>query len=96
LAEQNKPAPEAPGLDVAALNEQIKGAMLMASARRKIEGQQQAEAEAAESPMINEQGGLDAVRNPAMGKRANELISAANALARLRRQPEERKLPRTA
>lgn len=93
LAEQNKPAPEAPGLDVASLNEQIKGAMLMASARRKIAGQQAAEAEAAESPMVNAQGGLDAVRNPAMGKRLNELLSATTALERARRQPEEQEAP---
>lgn len=93
LADRSKPAPEAPGLDASAINEQIKGALLMASARRKIEGQRQAEAEAATSPMIEEQGGLDAVRNPAMGKRANELISAANALARLRRQPEREEAP---
>lgn len=93
LAEQNRPAPEAPGLDVSSLNEQIKGALLMASARRKIEGQRAAEAEAAVSPMIEEQGGLDAVRNPAMGKRANELIAGATARARLRRQPEEQEAP---
>jgi hypothetical protein len=96
LAEQNKPAIGAPGPDVSAMNEQVKSALLMASARRKIEGQRQAEEEAAASPMINEQGGLDAVRNPAMGKRANELISAAAALARLRRQPEEQEAPPTA
>jgi hypothetical protein len=93
LAEQSKPAPEAPGIDASAINEQIKGALLMASARRKMEGQRQAEAEAAVSPMIEEQGGLDAVRNPAMGKRANELISAANALARLRRPHEQTEAP---
>lgn len=89
LAEQSKPAPQAPGPDVNAMNEQVKSALLMASARRKIEGQRQAELEAAASPMIEEQGGLDAVRNPAMGKRANELISAANALKKLRAVPEE-------
>jgi hypothetical protein len=93
LAEQSKPPPAPQGLDASALNEQIKGALLMASARRKIEGQRAAEAEAAESPMINAQGGLDAVRNPAMGKRANELIAGATALARLRRQPEETEAP---
>jgi hypothetical protein len=93
LAAQSKPAPEAPGIDGSALNEQVKSALLMASARRKIEGQRMAEAEAAESPMIQEQGGLDAVRNPAMGKRANELIAGATALARLRRQPEQEEAP---
>lgn len=89
LSAQNQPAPQPPGIDASALNEQVKSALLMASARRKVAGQQQAEAEADQSPMVNEQGGLDAIRNPAMGKRANELIAAANALARLRRQPEE-------
>ena len=93
LAEQNQPAPAPQGPDANAMNEQVKSALLMASARRKIEGQRQAESEASASPMINEQGGLDAVSNPAMGKRANELISAANALARLRRQPEEQASP---
>jgi hypothetical protein len=87
LAEQGKPA-EAPGMDAGALNEDIKGMLLMASARRKMAGQKQAEAEAAASPLINEQGGLEAVRNPAMGKRANEIISAANALRKLREVPE--------
>jgi hypothetical protein len=93
LAEQSKPPAPPPGIDANALNEQVKGALLMAAARRKIEGQRQAEAEAAQSPMINDVGGLDEVRNPAMGKRAQELISAANALARLRRQPEEEAPP---
>jgi hypothetical protein len=93
LAEQNKPAPEAPGPDANAMNEQVKSALLMAAARRKIEGQRQAEAEAAASPMVQEQGGLEAVSNPAMGKRAQEIISATNALARLRRQPEEQEAP---
>jgi hypothetical protein len=93
LAEQSKPPPAPQGPDATAMNEQVKSALLMASARRKIEGQRQAEAEASASPMINEQGGLDTVSNPAMGKRAHELISAANALARLRRQPEEQASP---
>jgi hypothetical protein len=93
LAARSQPSPEAPGMDARALNEQIKSAMLMASARRKIAGQQQAEAEAAESPMVNAQGGLDAVRNPAMGKRLNELLSATTALERARRQPEETEAP---
>jgi hypothetical protein len=93
LAEQSKPAPEAPGPDVNAMNEQVKSALLMASARRKIEGQRQAEAEAEASPMVNAQGGLDAVRNPAMGKRLNELLSATTALERARRQPEEQEAP---
>jgi hypothetical protein len=96
LAQQNQPAPAAPGPDVSAMNEQVKSALLMASARRKIEGQRQAEAEAADSHMVNEQGGLDAIRNPAMGKRAQELISAATALARLRRVPEAEDAPPTA
>lgn len=88
LSAQAQPAPQAPGIDAGALNEQVKSALLMASARRKIDGQRQAEAEAAASPMIGAQGGLDAVSNPAMGKRANELISAANALRKLREVPE--------
>lgn len=88
LAQDANPTPEAPALDANALNEQVKAALLMASARRKIVGQQQAEAEADASPLIHDVGGLDAVRNPAMGKRASELISAANALKKLRNVPE--------
>lgn len=80
--------PQDAGVDANALNEQVKSALLMASARRKIAGQQMAEGEAEASPMIQDVGGLDAVRNPAMGKRANELISAANALRKLRDVPE--------
>jgi hypothetical protein len=88
LAAQNQPAPAAPGPDVNAMNEQVKSALLMASARRKIAGQQQAEAEAADSHAINEAGGLEALRNPAFGKRGSELLQAANVMQRLRRVPE--------
>jgi hypothetical protein len=93
LLRANKPAPAAPGMDAGAAEMQIKSALNHYVSRKFFDGRRQAEAEAAESPMINEQGGLDAVRNPAMGKRANELISAANALARLRRQPEPEEAP---
>lgn len=78
-----------PPLDVSALNEQVKGALLMHSARRKLAGQQQAEAEAAQSNVIAENGGFDALSNPAFGKRAKELLSAADAMRRLRHTPDE-------
>jgi hypothetical protein len=65
-----------------------KGLQTMANLRQQGLGSNRAEAEAAVSPMILEQGGLGEVRNPAMGKRANELISVANALKKLRAVPE--------
>ncbi len=65
-----------------------KGLQQMADLRQKGLGSNQAEAEAAVSPLIDSVGGLGEVRNPAMGKRANELISAANALKKLREIPE--------
>uniref|UniRef100_E6VL34 Uncharacterized protein n=1 Tax=Rhodopseudomonas palustris (strain DX-1) TaxID=652103 RepID=E6VL34_RHOPX len=65
-----------------------KGLQQMADLRQKGLGSNQAEAEAAVSPLIDSVGGLGEVRNPAMGKRASELISAANALKKLRAAPE--------
>lgn len=65
-----------------------KGLQQMADLRQKGLGSNQAEAEAAVSPLIDSVGGLAEVRNPAMGKRAGELISAANALKKLRQIPE--------
>lgn len=82
-------APEAPKLDVNGLNEQVKGALLMAAARRKVAGQQQAEEEASNSHVINEQGGLNALSNPELGKRAKVLLGNADALRRLRAAPPE-------
>jgi len=93
-AEQAANAPQAsaaPTMDqtMAATAKLAKGLQKMADLRQKGLGSNQAEAEAAVSPMIQEQGGLDAVMNPMMGKRASELIGAANALKKLRAQPEE-------
>jgi hypothetical protein len=83
------PRPQAPALDPAVLNEQVKGLLLMASARRKTAGHAQAEELAGDSPIINDNGGLATLANPAFGKRAQELLSAARAHAALTRQPEE-------
>lgn len=80
---------EQPQLDVPAINEQVRGALLMHSARQKLAGQRQAESEAAQSNLIAENGGLETLRNPAFGKRAKELIGAADAMRRLRFTPEE-------
>lgn len=85
-AQQAAAAAPAP-LDVGSLNEQVKAALLMAGARRRAEGNAQAEGLAADSHVINENGGLDALRNPGFGKRANELLSAARARAQLLREP---------
>jgi hypothetical protein len=78
LAEQNKPAPEAaPGPDANAMNEQVKAAhcsWLPLEGRSKDSDRRKPKPHA--SPMVQEQGGLEAVSNPAMGKRAQELISA--------------------
>jgi hypothetical protein len=87
LAEQGKPA-EAPGLDAGALNEDIKGMLLMASARRKMAGQSVADQEAAASPLINEHGGVDYLGAAGFGKRVKELASAAETVRKLRDVPE--------
>lgn len=80
-------------MDVNGLNEQIKGALLMAGARRKVEGQRDAEALGSESPLLQDNGGLDMLRNPAFGKTASALVSAARAHAALTRQPEPEGAP---
>lgn len=66
----------------------VKALQSIASLKERTEGSNQAEAEAEASPLVQEQGGLDALRNPAFGKRANEIISAANAMRKLREVPE--------
>lgn len=90
-AAQTPQAPEP--LNANALNEQVKSALLMAGARRKVEGQRSAEGLAQDSPIINENGGLDNLINPAFGKRANELLSAARAHAALTRVAPEEEAP---
>lgn len=87
VAAQQAPA-EAPGLDARALNEQVKSALLMAAARRDIAGKQQAEGIAADSPTINDQGGIGTLSNPAFAKRGAELLRSANVMQRLTAQPE--------
>jgi hypothetical protein len=92
-AEQSAAAPQEapqPKLEdvIKATAKLAKGLQSMHDLRQRGIGSNQAEAEASVSPMILEQGGLDAVRNPMMGKRANELIGAANALRKLRQVPE--------
>lgn len=82
------PQPAPTPLDANALNVQVKAAFEKYAARRKYDGQRDAEAEAANSALINDQGGLDALRNPALGKRAKELLGNADALKRLRSDPE--------
>jgi hypothetical protein len=79
------PAHEA--LDANALNTQVKSALLMAAARRKIEGQRQAEGIAEDSPAINDQGGVSALSNPAFAKRGSQLLSAARVMKKLTAEP---------
>lgn len=57
--------------------------------KQQTEGANQAEAIAASSPLIADVGGLEAVRNPQSGKRAGQLVSAANAIKKLTAAPEE-------
>ena len=91
VAPPGPPAPEP--MNVSALNEQIKGALLMAAARRKVQGQQQANTIAQDSPAINEQGGLEALSNPEVGKRAKQLLGTADAFRRLRAEPTAEEAP---
>lgn len=83
------PTPAPTPIDASALNTQVKAAFEKYAARKKWEGVRQANTEAADSAAINAQGGLDALSNPALGKRAKELLGNADALKRLRANPEE-------
>lgn len=58
-------------------------------ATRKAEGVSQAEALAADSHTINDQGGVEALGNPEFTKRGAQLLSAANVMRKLTAQPEE-------
>jgi hypothetical protein len=58
-------------------------------ATKKADGVSQAEGLAANSPLINEQGGLRALSNPEFTKRGSQLISAANTMRKLTAQPAE-------
>lgn len=71
------------------LKQQAATEKLLTAERLKAEGQRRAEQLAAEHPLIKKLGGLDAVRNPALGKRANELLSTANALRKLTKARQE-------
>lgn len=59
------------------------------AAQRKAAGIAQADSIAADSPAINEQGGLSALSNPDFAKRGAQLLSAANVMRKLTAQPEE-------
>lgn len=59
-----------------------------AAAQEKAAGERAAEAIAETSPLLAEVGGLDAVRNPAVGKRAGSLVAAANAIKKLTAEPK--------
>ncbi len=56
---------------------------------QKAEGEQAAEAIAAQSPLVDEAGGFDALRNPMVGRRAGQFVTAANAIKKLTAQPKE-------
>lgn len=74
-----------------------KALMLAQSLKQKNAGNEQAEALARNSPMINEQGDLGNLSNPAMGKRAGDLVRAANVVKKLKaplKQPKEPKAPK--
>lgn len=85
--------PTAPGIDANAQNADIQGMLRMAAARRDVAGRQQAEALAADSPAINDQGGLSALSNPAFAKHGSALLKAASVMKNLTAQPEEAAAP---
>lgn len=58
------------------------------AADRAQQGQAQAEGIARVSPLVQDAGGLDQLSNPAFGKRAGEIISAAAAMKKLTAEPE--------
>jgi hypothetical protein len=62
-------------------------------ATQKADGIAQAEGLAADSHAINDQGGLNALRNPAFTSRASQLLGAANAMRKLTAQPPETETP---
>lgn len=59
------------------------------AAQQKAVGEQAAEQIAATSPLVADAGGLEAIRNPAVGKRASALVSAANAIKKLKAEPSD-------
>jgi hypothetical protein len=59
------------------------------AAQRKAAGIAHAEGLAADSPAINEQGGLKALGNPEFTKRGSQLLSAASVMRRLTAQPAD-------
>jgi hypothetical protein len=59
------------------------------AAQRKAAGIAQAEGLAADSHVINEQGGVSALSNPEFTKRGSQLLSAANVMRRLTAEPPE-------
>lgn len=91
------PQPAAPaGPDPVQLRRQMdqllnirKAAAAQRTAATTAAGVGQANDLAATSPLISEAGGLSALSNPAMGKRASQLISAANAVKRLTAEPTD-------
>jgi hypothetical protein len=98
------PAPAAPAIDPNLLPRSITGPArnitrgfknsaraqeVFNIATRKAEGTAQAEGLAANSPAINDQGGLSALSNPEFTKRGSQLLSAANVMKKLTAQPAE-------
>lgn len=88
-ATANAPAP----MDANGLNEQVKAALLMASARRKSAARRAALGLAADSPLIQDNGGTSLLSNPAFAKEAGSLIAGARAHQALTRTPEEEGAP---
>jgi hypothetical protein len=61
----------------------VKALASMQKLKEQTLGANQAEAAAAASPVVSAAGGLDAVSNPAAGKRASEILSTISAMRRL-------------
>lgn len=60
-----------------------------AAEARKAQGERAADAIAAQSPLVNDIGGLGVISNPSVGKRAGSLVAAANAIRKLQAQPSD-------
>jgi hypothetical protein len=66
---------------------------LVQEMRDKSQAKDQVDRVASESPLVQDAGGLGAIENPQVGKKASAYVSAANALKKLMQQPEEEAAP---
>jgi hypothetical protein len=88
IMEQNAPAAPAP-LDANAANTQVKAALESFSARQKWAARRAAMGIAEDSPLVQDNGGLDLLGTKGVGKEMSALVSAARAHQALMRPREE-------